>query len=68
MWVTDLIRLRLQCGVVQPVASFEALAEGLGCAPEASSKLDANEKPYGPPPLCHRRVGRAHLRPPLPRP
>ncbi len=45
-----------------PIVPFEVLSARLGRAPEAITKLDANENPYGPPPgaLAALAAGRAY--------
>jgi histidinol-phosphate aminotransferase len=42
-----------------PIVPFEVLSAGLGRAPEAIVKLDANENPYGPAPGVRRALAEA---------
>ena len=52
----------VQMEAYTPIVPFEVLSARLGRAPEAITKLDANENPYGPPPraLAALAEGRAY--------
>jgi len=43
-----------------PIVPFEVLTARLGRAPEAITKLDANENPYGPPPRALAALAAGH--------